>query len=44
MEENLLQIDNGIMRNDNVNVKNIMYVKKCMFGILLHVIMTVENI
>ena len=32
--------------NDNVDVsvKNVMYVKKIMFGILLHVIVKMENI
>ena len=32
------------MRNDHVKVRNVMYVKKFMFGILLHVIMKEENI
>ena len=30
--------------NVNVNVKNVMYVKKIKFGILLHVILKMENI
>ena len=33
MEENAIQINGAIMRNVNVRVKNIMYVKKIMFGI-----------
>ena len=37
VEENVSQINGGIMININVNVKNVMYVKKIMFGILLHV-------
>ena len=44
MEENVIQINDGIMRNAKVNVKNIRYVKKIMFGILLHVIVKMENI
>ena len=34
----------GIMINIDVSVKNIVYVKKIMFGILLHVIVKMENI
>ena len=37
MEENVTQINGGIMINVDVSVKNVMYVKKIMFGILLHV-------
>ena len=44
MEENVIQINGGIMINVNVSVKNIMYVKKTMFGILLHVIVKMENV
>ena len=43
MEENVIQINGGIMINDNVSVKNI-YAKKIMFGILLHVIVKMESI
>ena len=39
MEEIVIQINGGIMINVNVSVKNVMYVKKIMFGILLHVIL-----
>ena len=42
MEETVIQINGGITINVNVNVKNVKYVKKIMFGILLHV--TAENI
>ena len=44
MEENLIQINGGIMINVAVKVKSIVYVKKVMFGILLHVIVKIENI
>ena len=44
MEENVIQINGGIMINVDVSVKNIMYVKKIMFGILLHVIVKMETI
>ena len=44
MEENVIQISGGIMTNVDVNVKNAMHVKKIMFGILLHVIVKMENI
>ena len=30
--------------NVNVSVKNVMYVKKITFGILLHVVVKMENI
>ena len=44
MEENVIQINGRITKNVNVNVKNIMYVKKIMFGILLNVIVKMENV
>ena len=44
MEENVIYINGGIMININVSVKNVMYVKNIMFGILLHVIINMENI
>ena len=43
MEENVIQI-NGIMQNVDVNAKNVMYVKKTMFRILLRVVVKMENI
>ena len=43
MEENIIQINGGITINVDVSVKN-MYVKKIMFGILLHVVAKMENI
>ena len=44
MEESVIQINGGITINVDVSVKNVMYVKKIMFGILLHVIIKMENI
>ena len=44
MDENVSEINGGIIINVDANVKNIMYVKKIMFGILLHMIMKMENI
>ena len=37
MKENVIQIKNGKMINVDANVKNI-YVKKIIFGILLHLV------
>ena len=44
MEENVIQINDGITINVDVTVKSVMYVKKIMFGILLHVVAKMENI
>ena len=44
VEGNVIQINFGIMINADVNAKNLMYVKKIKFGILLHVILKMENI
>ena len=44
MEKNGTQINGGIMVNGNVSVKNVMYVEKIIFGILLHVVVKIENI
>ena len=44
MEQNVIQINGGITINVCVNAKNIIYVKMIMFGILLHVIVKMENI
>ena len=43
MEENVIQISGGKTININVSVKNVAYVKKIMFGILLHVVVKTEN-
>ena len=44
MEENIIQINGGITINVNVSVKNVAYVKKIIFGTLLHVVAKMENI
>ena len=44
MKENVTQINGGIMINVDVSVKNVMYVKKIILGILLHVVVKMENI
>ena len=44
MQENIIQINDGIMINVNVIAKIIMYAKKIMFGILLHVVVKMDNI
>ena len=44
MGEIVIQINGGIMVNVDVSVKNVMYMKKIMLGILLHVILKMENI
>ena len=43
MEENVIQINGGIMINVDVSVRN-MYMKKIIFGVQLRVIMKMENI
>ena len=44
MSENVIQIKSGIMVNVGVSVKNIVYVEKITFGILLHVVAKMINI
>ena len=44
MVENVIQINIELMINVDVSLKNIMYVKKIMFGMLLHVVVKMENI
>ena len=44
MEEFIIQIDGGIMKNADASVKHVMYVKNIMFGILIHVVIKIENI
>ena len=41
--ENVIQINGGIIINANVSVKNIIYVKKIIFGILVHILLQMEN-
>ena len=43
MEENAIQIKNGITINVNMSVTNI-YVRNIIFGILLHVIKKMEKL
>ena len=38
MEKNAIQINCGITINVEISVKNVMYVKMIIFGILLHVV------
>ena len=44
MEENKIYINAGIMINVDGSVENVMYVKKIIFGIFLHVVVKMENI
>ena len=44
MEENVIQINSGITININVSVKYVMYAKKIIFGMMLHVVVKNENI
>ena len=44
MEENVIQINGEVIINADVDVENVMYVKKIIFGILLHVVVKMENI
>ena len=44
MEENVIQINGGLTINVNVSLKNVIYVKKIIFGILLHVVVKMKNI
>ena len=43
-ERNVIQINGGIAINADVIVKNAMHVKQIIFGILLHVVVKMENI
>ena len=44
MKENIIKINDGITINVNVSVKNAVHVKKILFGILLKVVVKMENI
>ena len=44
MVENVIQIKSGIRINVDMSVKNIIYVKKIIFGILLHAVAKMVNI
>ena len=43
MKENVIQIYDEITMNVDVSVKNVMYMKKIMFGILLYVVVKMEK-
>ena len=43
MQENLIQINCRITVNVNVSVKNFVYMKKIIFGILLHVVVKMQK-
>ena len=44
MEENVIQIKSGITINVELNVKSHIYEKKIMFGIVLHIVVKMDNI
>ena len=44
MVENAIQIKSGITINVDASTKNIIYMKKIIFGILLHVVAKMVNI
>ena len=44
MKENVMQIKSGKIINVDASVKNIIYVKKIIFGILIHVVVKMVNI
>ena len=44
MKKYVIQINDAKTINVNVNVKNVMYVKKILFRILLHITVKIENI
>ena len=42
--KNVIQINDGITINIYMSIKNVMYVKKIIFGILLHAVVKMEDI
>ena len=44
MEESVIQINGGITINVDKSIKNIIHVKRNIFGILLHAVAEMENI
>ena len=44
MEQNVIQFNDGITTNVELTIKSIIYAKKNVFGILVHVIVKGENI
>ena len=43
-EKNVIQINSGTSINVDVSIKNVVYVKKIILGILVHVVVKMENI
>ena len=43
MQKDVIQINGGITINVDVSVKNVMYVKSIIFGILLHVVVKMDK-
>ena len=44
INKDVIQINGGITINVDVSVKNIIYIKKIIFGILVHVFLKMKNI
>ena len=44
IDKNLIHINGGVAINVDLDVKNIIYVKKIIFAILLHVVVEMKNI
>ena len=44
MVENVIEINGGITINVDASVKKVIYVKKIIFGILLHVVVKMKGI
>ena len=44
MEKSVIRINGAITINVDVSIKNIIHVKKIIFGTLVHVIVKMENI
>ena len=43
-EKNVIQINGGTSVNADVSIKNVVYLKKIILGILVHVVVKMENI
>ena len=44
IEKDVAQINGRMTKNVDMSVKNVMYVKKIIFEILIHVVIKIENI
>ena len=44
MEENIIQTKSGITINVDASVKNMIYMRKNIFGILLHIVSKMVNV